>query len=303
MNAPSPGCLAVATPAQAAAATGRAAFLPLAVFLCTAFAATPAGAHASVPADSGLVTGADLSDCRSALHLGLQTCDYDATASAGGPALEHSRNPAAHEQALEERVDRFLASYGKPPREAVRALLEPSDDNIRSYLRSQDRTLSLAGYVAARMTALKNEELALTSDSAPEKAYRPAFPQMRLYLYQTPLDPQSAEAMRVLGALAREAPALRVGVKIVGRLSARQLQEQIARIDPALSVALATRESVSAERLPFVQLEDLRSGRSVDIDARTVTLDGVKASLAALRGGAPAPGWVAPQGGNSGAIP
>jgi hypothetical protein len=45
--------------------------------------------------------------------------------------------------------------YGKPPREAIRALLDPSDENILAMMRQQQAAVDRAEYVAWRMTQLQ----------------------------------------------------------------------------------------------------------------------------------------------------
>jgi hypothetical protein len=101
-------------------------------------------------AQASLVPGAPPGDCRSALRVGIVACQAtDAAAAQSGPA------PAAARAVSEAQVDAFLQQWGKPPREAVRALLDPSDENILAWIGSQRSTLSVARYVATRMTELQ----------------------------------------------------------------------------------------------------------------------------------------------------
>ena len=91
---------------------------------------------------ASLAPGAHASDCASALRIGIVSC-------------RATRNGAARADPTEARVEAFLQQYGKPPREAVRALLDPTDENIAAWLRVQRRTVSIAAYVAGRMTELQ----------------------------------------------------------------------------------------------------------------------------------------------------
>lgn len=122
--------------------------------LCTAALAGGAAGdtQAADGTSSALAPGASTSDCRSALHPGPSSCRDAGTAVVllAGP----SADSAPRRQVSEPMIDAFLSQYGKPPREAVRALLDPSDDNIRAWLRSRRHTLDNASYVAQRMTAL-----------------------------------------------------------------------------------------------------------------------------------------------------
>jgi len=80
-------------------------------------------------------------DCRSALRVGPVSCPD-----------ESPRARALRTAALERSVDAYLSNFGKPPREAVRALLDPSDANIEAWARQQQDLLTLAARVAARLT-------------------------------------------------------------------------------------------------------------------------------------------------------
>lgn len=91
--------------------------------------------------------GPRIADCESALRPGWTRCTTAAQRVLNG----------LRKQRLDAEISAFLAGYGKPPREAVRALLDPTDDNIRAWIRAQRKTLSVAAYVAQRMTALQQE--------------------------------------------------------------------------------------------------------------------------------------------------
>ena len=91
--------------------------------------------------------GPRITDCRSALRPGWTRC---VTPAQQAQAVVHKRR-------IDAEISAFLGDYGKPPREAVRALLDPTDDNIRAWIRAQQRTLAVAAYVARRMTALQQE--------------------------------------------------------------------------------------------------------------------------------------------------
>jgi hypothetical protein len=232
--------------------------------------------------------GARYADCRSALQVGPQECNGktgDATDRATTQSAALSESFA--NQQMESQIDAYLASYGKPPREAVRALLEPSDENIRSFLAQQEKTLSLAGYVAARMTSLKHEAGAALS--SPGVGYRDdaSFSRMRVTLHQNPRDASNRPAMRALAELARSAPALQAGVALAGPMDAAQLKEAIGRIDPALVVTAVPAQAMDAARMPFLRIEDLQSHATYDIDAHELSVEQLReAVLAVRRGGA-----------------
>ena len=55
----------------------------------------------------------------------------------------------------ETDIDRFLAEYGKPPRSAVGALLDPTEKNIAAMREDLLQRESLAAYIAERMSDLQ----------------------------------------------------------------------------------------------------------------------------------------------------
>jgi hypothetical protein len=236
-------------------------------------------------ANDALAPGADLSDCRSALRPGPTSCnDIDGPQAVAAADGMMGRTGTRQTPGLEDRVDAYLASYGKPPREAVRALLDPSEENIRAYLRKQDETLAVAAYVAARMTALQQEQrlpVAGTGTGSPGDPV--SFQQIRVWLVTEPRDAEAQEALLALRNLARQMPLLQAGVQLVGSLAPAQLREEIAQIDPVLSVGLLAPGAVDREVLPYVHIEDLRSRRSVSVGARSLTAEQLARDIATLR--------------------
>jgi len=248
---------------------------------------------------AALDIGAHLVDCTSALHLGPQECG---SANSGHTAKrESSGTEVAAGSPMDARIDSYLANYGKPPREAVRALLEPTDDNIRSYLQQQERTLSLAGYVASRMTALKQATGIGAEERDVESRDEQTFRQLRLSLYQRAGDSSTADAMSALAALSRSTPTLQAGVRLAGPLDFTRLQDEIGRIDPSLTVAIAPSQAVDSSRLPLLRLEDLQSGSSYDIDARNLNIQKIRAAAFAIRASRLPGGAISPPARNAGA--
>lgn len=254
-------------------------FLGVATVLASNAAADPSGLVA-------LDVGANSTDCGSALRLGLQTCT-DPTSGAAATRIERIPNLTGVSDAanIDARIDAFLASYGKPPRSAVRALLEPTDDNIRELLAEQERTLSLAAYVAARMTSLKRAQDPLTDQAGPDPQRTPLPEQMRILLFQRPDDTSTRDTVAALAILARIAPSLQAGIRIVGPIESSHLKDVIGHIDPALSVDVAPAEQVDLDALPFVRIEDTKAGHVYTVDAHGLRLGQMREALYALRAG------------------
>ncbi len=77
-----------------------------------------------------------------------------AASAAAAPASATGSADSA-ESSIEAAIDAYLAGYGKPPRAAVRALLDPSDANVAALLAEQVRQEARAAQVAARLTRLR----------------------------------------------------------------------------------------------------------------------------------------------------
>ena len=77
---------------------------------------------------------------------------------ATAPSPSASAAGSSPSSSMEAAIDEYLASFGKPPRAAVRALLDPSDENVAALLAEQRRQESRAAQVAARLTRLRQHE-------------------------------------------------------------------------------------------------------------------------------------------------
>jgi len=271
----------------------------VAVVACACAPSMATRAHAADGPPNALRPGADLADCRSALRTGPTACtDGPATAdtAAGeeGGAPSHPVDLAV--PPLEAQVDAFLASFGKPPREAIRALLDPSDAHILAMARKQDETLAIAAYVAARMTQLQRQgAMSAAPGSGAAAPDLPDLMQMSVTLYHRPDDVQAQPALKALQDLAQEVPALRAQVALVGEFTAQQLRREVARVAAPLTARAVRPDECAADALPFLRIEDLRFRRMREVDARDLAPADLRRLIAALR--AEAAGHGAPQGG------
>ena len=232
-----------------------------------------------------LQAGAQIADCASALRVGPVRCDApDSGLADARDELSQAGLPAVADTALEARVDEYLRQYGKPPREAVRALLDPSDRNIERYLMKQQQMLAVVSYVAARMSSL---QAAADAQGLPDLALpqnMASFMQMRLTLVTRAGDPQGQAALAALRQLLLQAPAIDARVQLLSAPGARSLQEEVARVPPPLTVIAAGVEPSPLDpEPPFVRVEDLRLGRSITLDARDISAAALRAGIVALR--------------------
>jgi hypothetical protein len=214
-----------------------------------------------------LEPGASTIDCASALRPGIRDC---------APG-----NVAAAPARLEALVDRYLADYGKPPREAVRALLDPSDANIRAMVQKQEETMAVASYVAARMTAVEADAGAQAVHLSVADAL--AFRKMRIVLTQRPQSAQAQPALRLMRMLALRVPFLQARVELVGDFDPQSLRRELAAIPAPLDVAIVDPGMVDASALPFLRLEDVRNGLVRFFDARTLSFAQLRSAAQTMR--------------------
>jgi hypothetical protein len=238
-----------------------------------------------------LDAGADLSDCHSALRVGPSVCPAAMVAagrddgpSPAGVTTSVPRDP------LEREIDSFLSSYGKPPREAVRALLDPSDAHIAAMLAKQQETLAIAAYVANRMTAIQAQARGATADARASAAREAAsLAQMRSTLLLHAADPDAEGAADALRVAVDRIPSLQARVVLAGRLAPQRLRAMIARLDPRFTVEMvpdpAPDRSFDELALPVLLIEDLRSHRTMAISAAGVTAADLLEAMKALRNG------------------
>jgi hypothetical protein len=258
--------------------TGNRACACAALSICLA-------AIAFAPAARGadLALGPDLSDCRSALRPGPSNCSA-APDFALGALLHADFRASANREPLEAKVDDFLANYGKPPREAVRALLDPTDDHIQAMLQQHENTLAVAAYVAERMTALQARGSGIEAGHAGRSyGLLPAFMQMRATLVAKPADPVAAEAMKAMRAVANESPSLQIELDLVGYVGMPDLRAELARTPASCTVRLLDPADIDAADLPYVRIDDLRERRSRTLDARIVSAQQLRLAIIALR--------------------
>jgi hypothetical protein len=252
--------------------------------------ALPASAQGGATSAAAYVLepGADLSDCRSALRAGPSRCAGSTVASApaasGSPLAVQAGESGNAADRLEAQVDAYLAGFSKPPREAVRALLDPSDTNIRAMVRKQDETLAVAAYVAARMTQIQRESAQAQppGDSMPA-ADLPALMQMSVTLFQRLGDAEAQPVRDALRALAQEVPALHAQVALVGIFSAQELRAALANVGAPLAAIAVRPDACAVEALPFLRIEDLRFRQVREIEARQLSSGQIHSLIVALR--------------------
>ncbi len=238
-------------------------------------------------AASALTPGSDAPACRNKLTPGeMQACSGRAEEPATADQSDRSATPAANAPARgsghqspsppslsaakpmiggvsDDDIQAFLANHGKPPIEAVRALLNPTDENIRALVAQKKRQLLIAAYVAERTVALEQEAAQATA-LLPRDAYTvmPHFIGMQLAVYVTSDCRGCPQAIDTAQRLVEQFPVLDVKVIFVGDAE-RDVVDSVIRWAIAMPVAPITIEEARAKRirrLPTIELRDARSG-------------------------------------------
>jgi hypothetical protein len=224
-----------------------------------------------------LVLGVLPTDCRSVLTIGVVAC--------GEPTADSAQSRSISEA----QVTEYLAQYGKPPREAVRALLDPTDANIAAWLRKQRQVISIASYVAHRMTEMQSQLETDHRDGSPTSvSYLPAMIQIRATLYLNSRDASSLRAARVLQRVVARHPSIDGRLVQVEPTPSGLLSTWVARLDTMLPVSILPPGSTNDAQVPSLLIEDLRYGSSQRLDATDITPEQLQDQIASLRAAAEA---------------
>jgi len=199
------------------------------------------------------------------------------------------------DRGIERDIDDFLLQYGKPPRSAVRALLDPSDENIAALRAEQARRETVAAYVAQRLTEIQERpELAESSDPAALDAARRAVPflaALRITVL-VPADCAScAPLFRTLRQFGRANPVADLRLAVVGADGAAQVLGQLRDADLPVPVTVLSPDAARAfgfPELPAILVQDLRSGRRLALPA-AIGAEALREAAVSLRRASLAP--------------
>jgi hypothetical protein len=237
--------------------------------------------------------GAQVVDCDSALRIGTSRCAQLAATEAIPPPLPTTTtneppvsaappaHPAAPPPAPEAAVDEFLAVYGKPSREAARALIDPTDENIAAMVRKEDERIAIAAYVGRRMTELRARRPAEATPEIDSSAL-PAMIQMQAFLVAATGDPDGVAAAHRLDQLAAAFASLDARLIWVGDLAPRAAAIEAAADAIALPVNVVAPDLLDASE-PYLLLHDSRHRLSRRLAARGLTVEQIRTAIVALR--------------------
>lgn len=249
------------------------------------------GIYGDVQAQNQTSIGSTMTHCSSPTVVGTSSCSDKAArpAEATTPApkrdLPAKRTQEAQVQApvndpviggvKESEVSEFLANYGKPSRQAVRALLNPNDDNIAAMLQVEKSQLAVAAYTAQRRVELTQQAGAGTTEL--NQADLPALIGMRVTVI-TSADCKGCEkVLPFVNQLVTEFPSVDARIGVLGLTDAKEFVIKAAEIGVYLPVSKISVERVRQlrlESLPAVLVGDTRyAGESVVLGAFSSALD------------------------------
>lgn len=164
-------------------------------------------------------------------------------------------------------VDAYLQNYGKPTREAARAMLDPTDENIAAMARSVRQQTATASYVAGRMTNLQQIDpglIAINPSFTSEDL--PFLSGMRVVLHTSVGCPECDKAVVLLQRLVAESPILDARVVVHGTADAKALLLELGRIGITLPATAATpAQSKFVKYVPVALAADTRYGKEAVI--------------------------------------
>ena len=166
-------------------------------------------------------------------------------------------------QVTDAEVDAYLANHGKPSREAARALLDPTDENIAAMARKFRQEAAVASYVAGRMTAMQEIDPGLVAlNPVFNSEDLPMLSGMRLVLHIAPGCKPCENAVLAIQRLVAESPILDARVVVHGVSDPKAMTLEMARIGITLpSVPASPGASRYARLVPIAVLADTRFGK------------------------------------------
>lgn len=184
----------------------------------------------------------------------------------------------------EADVDAYLQNYGKPTREAARAMLDPSDENVAAMARSIRQQTATASYVAGRMTNLQQIDPGLVAiNPSFTSEDLPYLSGMRVVLHTTVGCPDCDKAVVLLQRLVAESPILDARVVVHGASDAKALLMELGRVGITLPATAATpAQNKFAKYAPVALAADTRYGKEILINEFRNTQE-LRTSLANIR--------------------
>jgi hypothetical protein len=175
------------------------------------------------------------------------------------------RKPQNENESLGQKEKRFYKNYGKPPKAAAAALLDPTPENIKGWALEEIRSQNNAAAVAAALTVeekkIENSEQNIPSVVAAEAKMPTYFADdMTITMWGGGEKCPACKAQQaVLQAMAAENPTMNVREKLVGKTSLQEVVDYETHSGLDYNVLPATKmEAAKADikALPSLAISD-----------------------------------------------
>jgi len=232
-----------------------------------------------VHAQEQMKVGVTTENCASQTVIGTSSCHAEPvakkppapkrTAPLAASAPQQASAPEKEDPVVggvkDSEVNEFLANYGKPSREAVRALLNPSDQNIAEMLRVEQAQLGVAAYVGQRRVEL-TEASGASRAAQLDQSDLPSVIGMRVTVFVSPDCKGCESILPMLNQVATEFPSVDAKVGAVGLTDPKPLIARMAALGVYLPSAAVSAERVrklGASNLPAMVIGDIRYGQEI----------------------------------------
>jgi thiol-disulfide isomerase/thioredoxin len=160
----------------------------------------------------------------------------------------------------ESEVNDFLANYGKPSREAVRAILNPTDENIASLLKVERSQLAVTAYTAQRRVELTQATQAKPSSEL-SQADLPSLIGMRVTVIVSTECKGCEQILPLVNQLVTEFPSVDARLGVIGAFDAKQFVQKTAVLGvylPTAKVSVDRAHQLNLDTLPAIIVGDIR---------------------------------------------
>jgi hypothetical protein len=184
----------------------------------------------------------------------------------------------------DQEVDDFLQRWGKPSSEAVRASLNPTDENIQAMRKKNLSDLSLAAYIANRSGQLNPAGASAIAVEPLGAGEAPALNRMKVILYTNLKCAVCDSQLTALQTLLAQAPMLDASVAVTSAMSEKELIVELARLGLTLPLRLALPSEIArlGKSAPFIHVIDIKNQTEGTLPSSAATED-IKVSIMNFR--------------------
>jgi hypothetical protein len=184
----------------------------------------------------------------------------------------------------DKEVEDFLQRWGKPSSEAVRATLNPTDENIAAMRKRNMADVALARYIGNRSAQIDPTSSSPQNVESLGVGEAPALIRMKVILYTGIKCPACDRQITGLQTLTTQAPMLDASIAVVGNVSEKDLIIELARLGVVLPMRIAPPGEINrlGKNPPFFHVVDLKNQSEGTLPSATES-DEIKLSIINFR--------------------